>query len=84
MPGASRCRPRLRAADRLESHSAFRDASTPGVTTRRKELGEPLKPHQGNVAAVARELQKPRSYVYRWLRTYGLRATLTARCAYRR
>jgi DNA-binding NtrC family response regulator len=38
----------------------------------RSDLAELLKKHSGNVAAVARELKKPRSHVYRWMRAFGL------------
>ena len=31
-----------------------------------------LEKHDGNIAGVARELGKPRSQIYRWLRTLGL------------
>jgi transcriptional regulator of acetoin/glycerol metabolism len=31
-----------------------------------------LKHHQGNIAAVARELGKPRAQIYRWMKALGL------------
>lgn len=39
----------------------------------RERLQRALVEHRGNISAVARELQKPRSQIYRWMRTYGLR-----------
>ena len=38
----------------------------------RSELAELLKKHSGNIAAVARDMRKPRSHVYRWMRAFGL------------
>jgi len=36
------------------------------------ELAGLLRTHQGNVAAVARELGKDRTQIHRWLKAYGL------------
>ncbi len=38
----------------------------------RDKLKESLKKHSGNVAAAARELGKPRSFVYRWMKALGV------------
>jgi DNA-binding NtrC family response regulator len=45
----------------------------------RKLLTRLLTEHQGNVAAVARELGKPRSQIYRWLRVYDLSVARSVR-----
>jgi DNA-binding NtrC family response regulator len=39
---------------------------------RRENVQELLVRHQGNVAAVAREIGKPRAQVYRWLESLGI------------
>ena len=38
----------------------------------RERLVEMLRSHHGNVAAIARKLQCPRKYVYRWVEQYAL------------
>jgi DNA-binding NtrC family response regulator len=42
------------------------------AAARRHQLWLLLEKHDGNIAGVARELGKPRSQIYRWLRTLGL------------
>lgn len=42
------------------------------ASTPRALLGQLLAKHRGNIAAVARELGKPRSQIYRWIRAYDL------------
>ncbi len=42
------------------------------AAARRRQLSLLLEKHDGNIAGVARELGKPRSQIYRWLRTFGL------------
>jgi transcriptional regulator with GAF, ATPase, and Fis domain len=54
---------------------------TPDSPANAEEVSNPtrlrrlLKTHTGNVAAVARDLGKPRSHVYRWMRALGLSAS---------
>lgn len=48
------------------------EAMAPPEDRPRDALVEALEKHRGNVAATARELGKPRSHVYRWVRHFGL------------
>jgi DNA-binding NtrC family response regulator len=50
------------------------DAVAPLDDRRREELVRLLDEHRGNVAAVARALQRHRSAIFRWMREYGLDA----------
>lgn len=44
----------------------------PASTPTRKELDELARKHRGNVTKMAKDLNKPRSQVYRWLRAVGI------------
>jgi transcriptional regulator with GAF, ATPase, and Fis domain len=57
-------------ACRSEGPSAAAPAR-PSIPSR-QDLERLLKEHQGNIAAVARTVGKPRAQVYRWLRSLGL------------
>ena len=61
----------LPAAERVLQRKE-QGAAENAAPDRREALERALERHGGNVAAVARELRKPRSYVYRWLETFGL------------
>jgi two-component system response regulator GlrR len=73
--GTNELAERLPEAVRLVQRRGGRPASVssaPPPADRREELQRLLHRHQGNVTLVARELGKPRSHVYRWLRSFGL------------
>ena len=69
----------IRAADLAERiptadsvTRANKSPSATGVSKRRETLVQALERHQGNVSAAARELGRPRSHVYRWLKQLGI------------
>ncbi|MDX2051368.1 MAG: sigma 54-interacting transcriptional regulator [Polyangiaceae bacterium] len=49
-------------------------ATHPGPNVSRKELQKALQEHQGNIAAVSKQLGLHRTQLYRWLEKYGLDA----------
>jgi transcriptional regulator with AAA-type ATPase domain len=53
------------------AHASSKSALEPG-TSKREALILLLRKHRGSIAVVARDLGKPRSQVYRWMRQYGL------------
>jgi DNA-binding NtrC family response regulator len=60
-----------------QTFAALLDRSLPATGTRpladrRRLLERALAAHDGNIAAIARELGKPRSQIYRWLHSLGL------------
>lgn len=61
------------ARSRARSSASDDEPAREGILLR-EQLENLLKEHAGNVARVATQLGKPRSQVYRWLRTYGLSA----------
>ncbi len=64
--GAATTEPRTR------SDASSGPMRTPNVTPSAEELTELLRRHQGNVAAVGRELGKARMQVHRWMRKYDI------------
>jgi MoxR-like ATPase len=68
--------PRIPAPDQRGHHAerALASATNPVEpgTSKREALILLLRKHRGSIAVVARDLGKPRSQVYRWMRQYGL------------
>jgi DNA-binding NtrC family response regulator len=68
--------PRIPAPDHRGHHTERALASAPSAaepgTSKREALILLLRKHRGSIAVVARDLGKPRSQVYRWMRQYGL------------
>lgn len=60
----------VRALQNRTGHSV----PAPVRSNQRERLADLLNQHGGNVARVARDLDKPRSQVYRWMRSFGLTA----------
>jgi DNA-binding NtrC family response regulator len=69
---ASELRDRIPEAVQRILERGVVEKSEGSVAVRRERLVALLAKHQGNLAAVARELGKPRSHVYRWLKLLGL------------
>ncbi|HET9955912.1 MAG TPA: sigma 54-interacting transcriptional regulator [Polyangiaceae bacterium] len=59
-------------ANRDQARQAVSITSDNSTGERRTQLTALLQKHSGNIASVARELGKPRSHVYRWMRTFRL------------
>jgi DNA-binding NtrC family response regulator len=68
----ARHRPKL--ASEPPAPAAASPSSAPANRVARERLRSLLEQHDGNVAAVARELGKPRTHVYRWIKRLGLSA----------
>jgi transcriptional regulator with GAF, ATPase, and Fis domain len=64
--------PAIAEGFRYEPEGSGSGAVSSSSTPSRKELDDLARKHRGNVSEMAKDLEKPRSQIYRWLRAVGI------------